>query len=280
MKTTVQKWFGGEFGRLESFSFCGGELAHFAMKCPTRVASPGEDSSCCIELDSGLGVLAVADGVGGAVSGDRASQTAVEVLVAACEQSGLQSTGHFPPTRGLRGEILDSFEEANRKILSWSSGAATTMSVVEYCHGAVRAFHVGDSNVMLMSNRGNVKFATVGHGPVAQAVDLGLLEEGEAMLHEDRNLITNCIGSKAMKIEVGPTISMAARDTLLIASDGLFDNLITGEIIELMRRGQLIDQTQKLVTLARERMTTDGTDDLPSKPDDLTILVFRQISRR
>jgi serine/threonine protein phosphatase PrpC len=61
---------------------------------------------------------------------------------------------------------------------------------------------------------------------------------------------------------------------LLLASDGLFDNVLPDEIIEIMRTGPVTDAARALWTLARSRM--DGSDtDKPSKPDDFSAILFR-----
>lgn len=224
-----------------------------------------------IEVAAGLGLLAVADGVGGAAAGNEASQRMIDHLVQHCVIPA-DSVEH--PSRGLRAEILDAIEEANREILGWASGAGTTLTAVQFFDGHLRTFHVGDSSAMLVSNHGKIKFATVGHAPVAQAVDIGLLDEDEALAHEDRNLISNCLGSAEMKIEIGPPIAMAARDTLVVASDGLYDNLTREEIADAIRKGDLTEQTDMLAQCTGGRMKGSDSKE-PSKPDDLTIICFR-----
>jgi serine/threonine protein phosphatase PrpC len=68
---------------------------------------------------------------------------------------------------------------------------------------------------------------------------------------------------------------MAARDTLLLASDGLFDNLTTGEVVSGMRTGRLASKLKNLTDLALARMA-ESTKDLPSKPDDLSVIGIRR----
>jgi len=106
-------------------------------------------------------------------------------------------------------------------------------------------------------------------------VESGLLSESDAIHHDERNLINNCVGDKEMRIEIGPAIPMKPRDTLLLASDGLFDNMLNDEIVETIRKGRLISQTEKLVEMANRRMTRPA-DKAPSKPDDLTVICFRR----
>jgi len=90
-------------------------------------------------------------------------------------------------------------------------------------------------------------------------------------------MISNVIGSPEMRIEIGPAVRMAPRDTLLLASDGLLDNLLPDEIIDHIRTGRLDSSVGELAAAALARMNVheDGT---PSKPDDLTIIAFRPMS--
>ena len=47
------------------------------------------------------------------------------------------------------------------------------------------------------------------------------------------------IGTPDMRIEMGCAIELSPRDTVLLATDGLFDNLRTREIVELLRKGTI-----------------------------------------
>ncbi len=264
-------WTGSKTGVVQTMTFCSGEIAVCSQRSPARHSSPNEDSACMVQLDERYGLLAVADGIGGSVNGDLASQSIVQHL--ANVTRGVQDIDRLP-ARGLRAEILDAIESANAEILSWKKGAGTTLVAAEFANNQFRTYHAGDSDAILFSNRGRIKFATVGHSPVAQAVDIGMLDEQEALTHEDRNLINNCLGYNDMKIEIGPAVNIARRDTLLLASDGLLDNLSREQIAETIRRGDLQEQAQELVRLSTERMNDPSQQ--PSKPDDLTLICFRR----
>ena len=94
------------------------------------------------------------------------------------------------------------------------------------------------------------------------------------MAHEDRNLGDNVVGAPEMRIEIGPRIELAPNDTLLLASDGLCDNLYVGEIIEIARQGKLATVGARMLAGTHERMTTPAGDQ-PSKADDLTFVIYR-----
>ena len=100
------------------------------------------------------------------------------------------------------------------------------------------------------------------------------LDEKEAMSHEDRHFVFNVVGSADMTIEMGMEVELSTRDTLLVACDGLFDNLAIAEVIEILRKGSLEDATRSLIAQCVERMCSP-TGRRPSKPDDLTLVTFR-----
>jgi serine/threonine protein phosphatase PrpC len=118
---------------------------------------------------------------------------------------------------------------------------------------------------------------TTPHSPTGYAVEAGVLDESAALHHEDRHVISNFVGMSGMHLEVGPSVPVGRRDTLLFASDGLADNLRLDEIVQRIRKGPLLAAARGLVTLARERMDrSEGKS--PSKPDDLTVVLFRRTS--
>jgi serine/threonine protein phosphatase PrpC len=218
-------------------------------------------------VGEGSGVLAVADGVGGARGGDQASSLAVETLRRAVATSVKEE-------RELRWGILNAFETANQSVIDMAIGAASTLAAVEIDGNHIRPYHVGDSTIIVVGQRGKVKTKTVAHSPVGYGVEGGFIDEDDAMNHKDRHLISNSIGSTDMHIEVGPVLKLAKRDTVLLASDGLSDNLSTEEIVERIRRGPLEPAVKELAARATERMLHPNGGH-PSKPDDLTIILFR-----
>ncbi len=96
------------------------------------------------------------------------------------------------------------------------------------------------------------------------------------MHHEDRHLVSNMLGMPDMRIEVGSALELGRFDTLLLATDGLFDNLHTQEVVDRVRKGSLTGVAQRLVDQCRRRMQ-ESKPGLPSKPDDLTFILFRRL---
>lgn len=213
-------------------------------------------------------VVMVADGAGGLPSGALAARIAAEQM-----RRSLSALNGDDDS--VRLAILDGIEKANRDIMETHTGGATTLEVVLIRHGTIRCFHVGDSVTMLVGGRGKLKFRTVSHSPVGYAVESGLVDEHDALFSDELHLVSNFLGMPDFSIEIGPVVQMAPRDTLLVATDGLSDNMHAGEMIEFIRKGPLEQATEALSQPARERMLSPRADE-PSKPDDLSFVLYRQ----
>src|SRR5690606_35529750 len=114
----------------------------------------------------------------------------------------------------------------------------------------------------------------VPHSPTGFAVEAGLLDEDEAVRHAERHVLFNVLGTEDMRVEIGGAVKLATFDTVLLASDGLLDNLFADEIVDIIRTGPIRDAADRLVEKAIGRMKRNGSGQ-PSKPDDLTIILFR-----
>lgn len=262
----AQLFFQAEMSRGEILELSGAVAAVFSARCREK-ETPNEDAAALVHVNGEAGILVVADGLGGSPAGEQASCLAIRELIASIREA----PGDDP---SLRAAILNGIENANRAVSELGIGAATTMAIAEIRGRTVRPYHVGDSMVLVVGQRGKLKLQTVSHSPVGYAVEAGLLDETEAMHHDQRHLVSNVIGTPDMRIEVGSTVEMARYDTLLLATDGLFDNLHTDEIVERIRKGPLKRVLRTLVEDCHRRMETPE-EGQPSKPDDLTFIAYR-----
>jgi serine/threonine protein phosphatase PrpC len=254
--------------------FLGGRVVAFSTGCPDH-AGPNEDAAIAIPVTGTRGVLAVADGVGGHPAGERASEIALQQIreALACIASAVHEA--TDDGLGLRGAIMNGFENANQAILEQGTGGATTLAVVEIDAACVRPYHAGDSAILVVGQRGRIKLLTVSHSPVGYALESGILDEGEALGHDERHVVSNLAGSADMRIEVGSPLELSRHDTLLVGSDGLFDNFELGEIVDAIRKGPLERAANDLVQECVARMRGSSTS-RPSKPDDLTLVAYRR----
>ena len=245
----------------------GGSAVALSRKDPGK-QSENEDTAALIPYGPGAAVLVVADGAGGLPAGKRASLTAVTTLAASLQTA-------MDKTMLLRTAILNGIEAANEAVLALANGCATTMTVITIEGLIARSYQIGDSEALVVGQRGLIKLQTTAHSPTGFAVEAGFLDEREALHHEDRHLVSNFLGTADMRIDVGAGVELRPRDTVLVASDGLTDNVHLDEIIEHIRKGDLAESAATLVELAEQRMSS-ATSGQPSKPDDLSLIMFRK----
>lgn len=249
----------------------GGTMVAFTCRAPDK-ESDNEDSVAAIPYGPDAVVLVVADGAGGLPAGRRASQAAVRSLEASLNVA-------MSETMLLRTAILNGIDAANATVLELGNGSATTLTVVTIEGQIARSYQIGDSEAIVIGQRGRIRAQTMAHSPTGFAVEAGMLDQRAALHHEERHLVSNFIGTADMRIDMGAGIKLNPRDTVLLASDGLTDNVHAHEITELVRKGPMTDAVNSMIALARRRMTVE-TIHQPSKPDDLSVILFRKPYRR
>ena len=141
------------------------QVVAFCHSSPASTTS-SEDAAACFQVSDTTGVLVVADGVGGHHSGEIAAAQAIECIRRNLEQNQGNS---------LRETLLNAIEAANQAVMRRGLVAATTLAMVELQQDFIRPFHVGDSTITLISQRGRIKWQSVGHAPVDYAVEAGVL---------------------------------------------------------------------------------------------------------
>lgn len=245
----------------------GGNVVAYTCRAPDK-ATENEDTVAVIPYGPSAAVLVVADGAGGLPAGKRASLAAVATLIESLQLA-------MAETMLLRTAILNGIEAANVAVQDLGNGSATTFTLITIEGLTVRAYQIGDSEAMVVGQRGRIKLQTTAHSPTGFAVEAGFLDQRDALHHAERHLVSNFLGTTDMRIDVGAEVTLQPRDTILLASDGLTDNVHVDEIIERIRKGPLDAAMERVVTFANRRMT-DVSSAQPSKPDDLSLILFRK----
>ena len=245
----------------------GGQVFAYSCRAPDKTTE-NEDTVAVIPYGPGAAVLVVADGAGGLPAGKRASLSAVTTLIGSLQVA-------MAETMLLRTAILNGIEAANAAVQALGNGSATTFTLITIEGLTVRAYQIGDSEAAVVGQRGRIRLQTTAHSPTGFAVEAGFLSQREALHHEDRHLVSNFLGMSDMRIDIGAEVRLNPRDTILLASDGLMDNVHFDEIIERVRKGPLPLAAERVIALAKRRMM-DTSSAQPSKPDDLSLILFRK----
>ncbi len=199
LRMTETLLLGGSFeSDRQHAAVAGGEMIAYSGPSPDRAAE-NEDCVGVIPYGPQAVVLVVADGAGGMPAGGLASKTAVTTLINCLESSAAE-------TIVLRTAILDGIEAANVAVLDLANGAATTFTVMTIEGLTARAYQIGDSEAIIVGQRGLIRLRTPVHSPTGLAVEAGFLDEREALHHAERHLVSNFLGTPDLRIEIGAEV--------------------------------------------------------------------------
>jgi PPM family protein phosphatase len=199
-----------------------------------RLRTTNED---CLWVDEQLGLLIVADGIGGHAGGEVASAMAVEVI-ATYVQGSLATCQAADQTAAL---LQDAVRTANEAI--WTKarahrrlrGMGTTV-VLALCQGEqISLAHVGDSRAYLLHS-GVLRQVTEDHSVVAQLLKAGQLTPRQARTHPLRHQLTRSLGRRGVVADLH-CVRWHDGDVLLLCSDGLTNMVADHHIAEVLRRG-------------------------------------------
>lgn len=185
-------------------------------------------------VDDERGILLVIDGVGGHAGGEKAAETALEVIRTRLEQA------EGDPKERIRLAIT----EANNEICRLASedeawqGMACVLTLALVNEDRVTVGHVGDSRLYLVWN-GSLRKLTSDHSPVGEREDRGELTEEEAMLHPRRHEVFRDVGSRPRAADDGDFIEIKEflfkpDAAILLCSDGLSDMLTAAQMREII----------------------------------------------
>lgn len=206
-------------------------------------------------------LLAVSDGMGGALAGEVASRLAVETVRDRMLQLQAHRTyGRLPFHERLRVAI----EEANLLINGESlnnpdhKGLGATFTAAGILGNRVYFGQVGDSRAYLL-RAGKILRITKDQSLVQQLIDAGQITEEEAETHSYRNVILQALGAHGnVNVEVN-SLKVQEGDALVLCSDGLSGKVRADEIARLVQSAtELTQACQSLIGLANERGGEDN----------------------
>jgi PPM family protein phosphatase len=187
-----------------------------------KVRDNNED---CLAYDARLGIVVLADGMGGLRAGEVASATAVEAVMEHLSDHAGADNGAMEE---LGATLREALELANRRVYALSdardeyAGMGTTLVVGVLRDERFVAAHVGDSRAYRFRG-GELARLTADHSLVQLLVEQGILSPAEARRSPNRNIVTRAVGIEA-DVEVDVTeIDAAPGDVFLLCSDGLTD---------------------------------------------------------
>ncbi len=186
--------------------------------------------------------LVVADGVGGAASGDVASQLALSTMF---ELAGRATSWVMKFTDLDAQEIhqrVEAYVTEIQKTLRFVSeqnpklaGMGTTWTSAHVFGKHAVIVHIGDSRAYLHRN-GELQLITRDQTLGQEMVDAGLNEED---VRRFRHILTNSLGGSHDEVEaIVYHVELTPGDRLLLCTDGLSDMATREEIVDVLQREQ------------------------------------------
>ena len=174
-------------------------------------------------------LLVVADGVGGAASGEIASLMATDTMFIELRR---RYESEWPRTpAGVDAALRSAVAAANHVIFAYSSGnpqhrgMATTATLAVVHDSVINIAQVGDSRAYLV-RAGTARQITKDQSLIQRLIDAGEMTEAEAAHSDRRNIILQALGSEATVAPDTYREHAEAGDVLLLCSDGL-SNLVS-----------------------------------------------------
>lgn len=178
------------------------------------------------EVDESGVILAVSDGMGGALAGEVASKMAVETVSGAILEEDPEKTVN-PDDFGdsLIGRLYEATIYANHKVHQKGrepeyQGMGATFTGVGITPEGVDLVQVGDSRTYLIRNA-KIYQLTKDQSLVQQLIDSGQITEEEAEHHALKNVILQALGAQNEIYPVAARLIPSRDDILLLCSDGL-----------------------------------------------------------
>jgi protein phosphatase len=208
-----------------------------------KVREHNEDT---IAVDPDIGLLVLADGMGGYNAGEVASgmavKTIVEIVKEQVEREEREDAAAVPQDReaGLsrQGVILrDAILRANTRIYQAArtqpncQGMGTTVVAALFFDNRVTIAHVGDSR--LYRQRGDkLEQVTMDHSLLQELVHRGFYSAEEAQRAANKNYVTRALGVEpSVDVEI-QEVPAAKGEVYILCSDGLSD-MVEDEDIHL-----------------------------------------------
>lgn len=236
----------------------------------------------------GITVGVIADGIGGNLAGEVASEIAIDSITTTFDQAA---------SKAYLDLFARAFSKTVQTINHYVQGNADAEKMGTTCVAALIAnrrlytAYIGDSRMYLIRD-GKMKQITVDHTWVQEAIEHGILTRAEARTHPNRHVVRRHLGAKVdatpdyrLQLDEKESAEESQRnqglllnpgDIVLLSSDGLTDLVDDANILATFQNNlKLQDTVDALTLMARKNGGTDNitiialqVPDYNAKPND------------
>lgn len=254
-----------------------------------RIRTANQDSYMIRPVCKNATLCVVCDGMGGAKSGNVASECAIDTFAERLikyTSSKVSRDGILTLTSDEACVFLDdAAHDANQAVFKMAQsspdyqGMGTTLVAALFCDDMVYVVNVGDSRLYLISDN-TITQITHDHSYVQHLIDSGSLSVEDARNHPYRNRITRAVGiNHELEVDIF-SVDLASLEVcyLLLCSDGLSGQLLPEDIYSIISSDLDIDVVTDI-----ESELSDKTDSLidaanaAGGPDNITAVLVKYV---
>ena len=207
-------------------------MRFWGLSEPGCVRTQNQDAYHVEELDRGTVLCVVCDGMGGAKSGNVASNLALDVFVQEIKRTWTPSMDQESVDQMIQSAVkLANFTvyDQSRQFEEFT-GMGTTLVAALVRGRQATLVNVGDSRAYGI-DRDGIHQITTDHSLVQMMVDRGELTPEAAKTYPGKNLITRAIGTEPVVVCDLFHQHMERGDSLILCSDGLSNLIDEQEIL-------------------------------------------------
>lgn len=201
----------------------------------------GNNEDCFLSLPE-HSLWMVADGMGGHEAGEVAS---------AIVRQTLQEHPDDPLDQVIQKAHLAVLRAAADGV--GAEGMGSTVVALRHTGKGYEIAWVGDSRAYLWTPPSSLQQLTTDHSYVQMLLESGAIEPGDANNHPDKNIITQCLGSRELSSVDVDVIhgQWHPGQSILLCSDGLTDELDHQQIVQILKHFSTPeDATRELMAAA------------------------------
>ena len=235
-------------------------MQHWALTDRGCVRSQNQDTYMTHQLDKNTLLCVVCDGMGGAKSGNVASQMAAEVFVQEVQRSWMTGMSKERTSQIMQAAVrlanTTVFEQSRQ--FEEFQGMGTTLVAALIQGKLATVVNVGDSRAYKV-DRDGIRQITKDHSMVQLMVDRGELTPEMAKTYPGKNLITRAVGTESTVVTDVFQLEVEKDDCLLLCSDGMSNMMDDQEILfEVVHGVNKEGCCQRLLDIATGRGAPDN----------------------
>lgn len=227
-----------------------------------------EDASFCLQMDVRaseshykIGLFMVADGMGGHLNGEVASNLAIQII-SGCLLKSIVEPLRLGQERFSEEEAFEALNEAvnsaQKAILAQVPGGGTTLSLALIVQNELFFAHAGDSRLYLKCKGQPAEQLTIDHSLVTRLIELGQITPKEALHHPQRNVLYKALGQEeGFKVDLGHR-TLSENSSLLLCSDGLWSLIGEETLQKALAKGPRPGLAEELCELANQAGGNDN----------------------